>query len=50
MGRTSWKDPVGKLLKFTDDAKMKSLYKRENALLDKYPGFENRNIRIPLQQ
>ena len=39
MGRTSWKDPVGKLLKFTDDAKMKSLYKRENALLDKYPGF-----------
>jgi hypothetical protein len=50
MGRTSWKDPVGKLLKFVDDAKMKSLYKRENALLDKYPGFENRNIRIPLQQ
>lgn len=50
MGRTSWKDPVGKLNKFVDDAKIKSSYKRENALLDKYPGFENRNTRIPLQQ
>jgi hypothetical protein len=50
MGRTSWKDPVGKLNKFVDDVKIKSSLKRENALLDKYPGFENRNIRIPLQQ
>jgi hypothetical protein len=50
MGRTSWKDPVGKLNKFVDDVKIKSSLKRENALLDKYPGFENRNTRIPLQQ
>jgi hypothetical protein len=49
-GESSWKDPVGKLNKFVDDAKIKSSLKRENELLDKYPGFENRNTRIPLQQ
>jgi len=49
-GETTWKDPVGKLNKFVDDSKIKSSLKRENELIDKYPGFENRKVRIPLQQ
>jgi len=49
-GETTWKDPLGKLNKFVDDSKIKSSLKRENELIDKYPGFENRKVRIPLQQ
>jgi hypothetical protein len=49
-GETTWKDPVGKLNKFVDDSKIKSSLKRENELLNQYPGWDNRKTRIPLQQ
>lgn len=49
-GQTSWKDPLGKLNKFTHDAKIKGSYARENKMLDKFPGLENYPTRKAFQQ
>jgi hypothetical protein len=47
-GETTWKDPLGKLDKFIYDTKIKNSYKRENNLLEKYPGFEGSKMRKAL--